>query len=361
MDLLLKTGNYQNLGSNLTTEPMLYPHYSTSRAVRVKVIGFPSQYTFDDDLDGNGIPDVMQLAISKEEARKFIDLNFYSPLRPIPLSVRKKTQSRFFDATIMCIEEMQVHWFVMFEELNLFASFKITGEKLREFFLSVFNSYRDNYYHNFEHCMEVTQFIYYCFRTSPSFASQLGINSVLGCLISGLCHDLDHPGVTNDFLVKTRDRIAVLYNDYAVNENAHASALIMMLKHHPEADILSELSVKDNSAVRRVIITTILATNMDGHFAFMKEVETCPTLDLSDPTAEVDPDPACMLPRLLIKCADLSSLSLPFKRAMKWAKRLFEEFCEQGDDEIKMGFDPAPLFRRGIVFYLYIINFIYSS
>ncbi len=38
-------------------------------------------------------------------------------------------------------------------------------------------------------------------------------------LIASVCHDLDHPGVNNKFLVATNSELALLYNDRSVLEN----------------------------------------------------------------------------------------------------------------------------------------------
>ena len=35
----------------------------------------------------------------------------------------------------------------------------------------------------------------------------------IGAIVAAIAHDLDHPGFNNQFLVKTRDEIALLYND----------------------------------------------------------------------------------------------------------------------------------------------------
>lgn len=42
-------------------------------------------------------------------------------------------------------------------------------------------------------------------------------------LIAATVHDLDHPGRGNAFLMNTRQRLALLYNDQSILENHHVS------------------------------------------------------------------------------------------------------------------------------------------
>lgn len=39
-----------------------------------------------------------------------------------------------------------------------------------------------------------------------------------------IIHDFEHRGVTNDFLVRTGDALALLYNDRSPHENHHLAA-----------------------------------------------------------------------------------------------------------------------------------------
>ena len=50
-------------------------------------------------------------------------------------------------------------------------------------------------------------------------------------LISGAAHDMDHPGNNNVLEVKTRSKLAVLYNDSAVLEMHHCASFFFLLEN----------------------------------------------------------------------------------------------------------------------------------
>lgn len=47
--------------------------------------------------------------------------------------------------------------------------------------------------------------------------------------MSGLCHDLEHTGRTNNFEIANMSRLAIRYNDESVLENHHASASFKLM------------------------------------------------------------------------------------------------------------------------------------
>lgn len=74
-------------------------------------------------------------------------------------------------------------------------------------------------YHNNLHAADVahsTSFLLDVINVMPSL-------EVFAGLIAALVHDVDHPGKTNTFLVKTQAPLALLYNDRSVLENHHVS------------------------------------------------------------------------------------------------------------------------------------------
>lgn len=99
-------------------------------------------------------------------------------------------------------EELKKHVMYFFKSLNMFEIFNIKPFKLWAFLGDLRKKYRANFYHNFRHCCDVTQYLYLLINNEKidAFFSNL---EKLVLLVSGLCHDIDHPGVNNNFLIAT--------------------------------------------------------------------------------------------------------------------------------------------------------------
>ena len=95
-----------------------------------------------------------------------------------------------------------------------------------------------------------------------SYFSDLNIMSAfLACL---LC-DIQHPGVTNSFLIAMRHTKALRYNDKSVLENHHC-AIAFKLLLDPQNDVFELLSEAQYWNVRQTIIKMILSSDLSNHF-----------------------------------------------------------------------------------------------
>ena len=87
----------------------------------------------------------------------------------------------------------------------------------------------------------------------------------LSIYIAASIHDFDHPGVNNNFLIATKDKMALLYNDKSVLENHHCSAAFNLLIT-TEHNFFEALDRKTFSTVRSHIVDMVLATDLAQHF-----------------------------------------------------------------------------------------------
>lgn len=90
-------------------------------------------------------------------------------------------------------------------------------------------------------------------------------------LISCLCHDIQHSGRTNAYLINTKDHLALLYNDQTVLENHHASVTFRLTLSSNDVNIFSELSSEEFRFIRWLIIDSILVTDISKHFDIIRQ------------------------------------------------------------------------------------------
>ena len=88
-----------------------------------------------------------------------------------------------------------------------------------------------------------------------------------GALADAVCllmPPVSYTGVSNDFLVNTRNETALLYNDISVNENMHVATAFKIMRR-PGNDLLEHLPADQYRYFRRTVIQIVLATDMAGH------------------------------------------------------------------------------------------------
>ncbi|KAG7400018.1 hypothetical protein PHYBOEH_007086 [Phytophthora boehmeriae] len=222
--------------------------------------------------------------------------------------------------------EVSISCGIIFRAYGFMDTFRISNDKFSAFTTNVANYYRSNPFHNFQHAFQVMVAMHIMLRTEcRRYFSGL---EIFAMLIASLCHDIDHPGNTNDFELKLLSPMALTHNDDAVLERHHCRVAFIIL-NHKTAQILQHLERERHKRVRQLIIACILATDMSKHFEKCKILEGLTRRQLIDKRA--------VFMGILMHAADLSHYALPFAQAQEWGARLLDEFQNQAAAEVDHG------------------------
>ncbi|KNC54079.1 uncharacterized protein AMSG_09744 [Thecamonas trahens ATCC 50062] len=247
-----------------------------------------------------------------------------------------------FAATSLSKPDLIVCLVAMFDAAGVMAAFGLSEELVYNFVVAVSHLYKSpNPYHNFVHAADVTQSVYY-YITHSGAADLLTPLDSLALLCAAVAHDVNHPGLNNDFLVAVQAPLARLYNDNSVLENHHAALLFRVLSS-PACDITSVLSADQTASFRAIAVHAILVTDMASHFEIMGQFQVVVQTRELDPTSESDRK---LLAGVILHAADISNPTRPLAIFKDWADMVFAEFLAQGDRERDIGLPVTPIFDR---------------
>lgn len=228
----------------------------------------------------------------------------------------------------------------MFENFGLLTEFDIRRETLLHFVKDVKNiqDLRKSTakYHSWEHLFDVTQGLY-CVMVMCR--EHLTPEDVLVGLVSGIIHDIDHPGNSNIYEINAQTENALVYNDISVLENHHASTGFRVLGKN-ENNIFAGFSQTHKLSVRQRIIDLVLSTDTQRHAEYMvqwQNVRECGKCILKE-------DIQSFL-RLAIKAADVGNGARPWHMSHFWVQRLHQEFHGQVVREKRNGL-PVTLYMN---------------
>ncbi|GAA5989589.1 hypothetical protein JCM10908_000545 [Rhodotorula pacifica] len=285
-------------------------------------------------------------------------------------------QSWSFDALSLSADELLACMGLIFESLRSMEGVDFDLDRLRALLLSLRSAYHDrNGYHNFKHAADVTQACY-------SFLLRMGLvpplyllceedhhvgagssrrkwrrnraveqspigqllrpADVFALMVACIGHDVGHPGLTNAYMVNARAPVAQVYDDKSILENFHTVTLIHMLrKFHFDEFLGGDFGCLGAAATpfRRVLESSILATDMSRHFAFvtdLTEMKKRNDAGLTRTEDELEAD-RLLLCAGLIKCADISNPTRPHRISRSWAAALQAEWAVQASIEAGFG------------------------
>ncbi|XP_049733391.1 cAMP-specific 3',5'-cyclic phosphodiesterase 4C isoform X2 [Elephas maximus indicus] len=170
-------------------------------------------------------------------------------------------------------QPLTVIMFSIFQERDLLKTFRIPAGTLITYLLTLESHYHaDVAYHNSLHAADVAQSTHVLLAT-PALEAVFTDLEVLAAIFASAIHDVDHPGVSNQFLINTNSELALMYNDASVLENHHL-ALGFKLLQTENCDIFQNLSAKQRLSLRRMVIDMVLATDMSKHMNLLADLKT---------------------------------------------------------------------------------------
>ena len=161
----------------------------------------------------------------------------------------------------------------VFASLGLFSVIDYT--KFEPFIFRTASGYhRENPYHTDLHAADMVQtLLVYCLYANLQKLLDFNDLDLISLFVSAAIHDFGHPGYSNNFLINTKNEIAIRYNDQSVLENFHVSEGFNIILNKPNCNIFNLLSDDDYKLCRKRIIDCVLATDMAFHnkeFQFLK-------------------------------------------------------------------------------------------
>ncbi|XP_036969543.1 cAMP-specific 3',5'-cyclic phosphodiesterase 4D-like isoform X6 [Acanthopagrus latus] len=240
---------------------------------------------------------------------------------------------------------LTVIMYSVFQERDLLKTFKIPNDTFVTFMMTLEDHYHaDVAYHNNVHAADVVQSTHVLLST-PALEAVFTDLEIMAALFASAIHDVDHPGVTNQFLINTSSELALMYNDASVLENHHLAVGFKLLQED-NCDIFQNLSKKQKDSLRKMVIDMVLATDMSKHMNFLADmktmVETKKVTSLGVLLLDNYSDRIQVLQNM-VHCADLSNPTKPLQLYRQWTDRIMVEFFTQGDRERDKGMEISPM------------------
>ncbi|XP_017756642.1 PREDICTED: cAMP-specific 3',5'-cyclic phosphodiesterase isoform X3 [Eufriesea mexicana] len=238
--------------------------------------------------------------------------------------------------------------YTAFQTRDLLKSLAIPPKTFVTFMMTLEDHYvKDNPFHNSLHAADVTQSTHTLLNT-PALESVFTPLEITAALFAATIHDVDHPGLTNQFLINSSSELALMYNDESVLENHHLAVAFKLLQNEG-CDIFVNMTKKQRQTLRKMVIDMVLSTDMSKHMSLLADLKTMVE------TKKVAGSGVLLLDNYtdriqvlenLVHCADLSNPTKPLPLYRRWVGLLMEEFFLQGDREREQNMDISPMCDR---------------
>ena len=221
-----------------------------------------------------------------------------------------------------------------------------------DFVTEIAAGYKNNHFHNFEHCSHVTMSVSKLLGRVAKLEDQDAarpskrknyVKDISSCaltqfavVLSAIIHDLDHTGVPNATLVEEGDALAVKYHNTSVAENNSIELAWRIFVKEEYRDFRSCIADIGNGLeqFRLLLENIVLATDIcdrdlkaarDARWNAVFSESSC-----SNPN--IDHDRATIVIEHLIQASDVCHTMQHWKVFRKWNERLFCEMYKAYKD-----------------------------
>eukprot|EP00899_Mesostigma_viride_P017142 jgi/Mesvir1/25429/Mv01709-RA.1 len=222
------------------------------------------------------------------------------------------------------------------------ARLKIDEGKLIRFLNAVESGMPPNPYHCATHIADVVASCTFLLDRG-GLGIHLNDTEHVAMLLAAAIHDFRHPGVGNDYLVKSEHPIARRYSDRSVLENFHLASAFELMRL-PGMNFMEGVSRADRTEIRRLVVDMVLATDIRRHFELVDVVKQ--QLENGSVFSSSKNSDHSLLMQMALKCADIGHVAKSRERHLAWVDAIQEEFFQQGDMEAAEGLEVAPFMDR---------------
>ncbi|KAL5022127.1 hypothetical protein ScPMuIL_001282 [Solemya velum] len=242
-----------------------------------------------------------------------------------------------FSPWAVTYEDKPLYVLYMFKEFLRDARFDMNV--LARFTLTVRKNYRPVPYHNWDHAFSVANTMYTIIKTNHHH--QFTPMECLSMFVACLCHDLDHRGKTNAYMVKSASPLAAIYSTSTM-EHHHFNQTVTILQNEGH-NIFKYLSLDEYKQILGNIKQCILATDLAQFFGNKAALQK--VADAGEFSWEKT-DHRYLIMTILMTSSDLCAMSKPWDVQYPIVTTITDEFWRQGDEEKSRGLVPMPMMDR---------------
>ncbi|XP_037926477.1 probable 3',5'-cyclic phosphodiesterase pde-5 isoform X2 [Hermetia illucens] len=236
------------------------------------------------------------------------------------------------------ISDMEKVKYTTYMFIDLFGLSKFDVKTLLRFSLTIKKNYRRVPYHNWTHGFSVANTMYTIIRKTKDVFRPV---EKLALFIGSLCHDLDHRGKNNKFMLDTASPLAAIYSTSTM-EHHHFNQTVTILQQDGH-NIFAKLNSHEYKQVLGLVKHCILATDLALFFPNRAKLTT---LIEEEKFSWSVLEHRLLIQTIAMTASDLSASAKPWDIQIRTVKVIFEEFYQQGDAERAAGRTPIPMMDR---------------